>query len=102
MSGKYVHISEHFVALADYCQNTEDEVLKAAIAKYGKNQWCIAVTFYVRDRVLMCFALQGAYIFATRSQDSQAMQSTVVRVVGPLYQEDRVVEGAFPAQLTSP
>lgn len=21
-------------------KNTEDEVLKAAIAKYGKNQWC--------------------------------------------------------------
>jgi hypothetical protein len=26
--------------LKTYVQNTEDEVLKAAIAKYGKNQWC--------------------------------------------------------------
>ena len=25
-------------------QNTEDEVLKAAIAKYGKNQWLVALT----------------------------------------------------------
>jgi hypothetical protein len=25
--------------LTAHAQNTEDEVLKAAIAKYGKNQW---------------------------------------------------------------
>lgn len=27
-------------------KNTEDEVLKAAIAKYGKNQWCVKPCFY--------------------------------------------------------
>lgn len=27
-------------------KNTEDEVLKAAIAKYGKNQWCVNPCFY--------------------------------------------------------
>ena len=27
----------------DHPQNTEDEVLKAAIAKYGKNQWCVSL-----------------------------------------------------------
>jgi hypothetical protein len=26
-----------------HSQNTEDEVLKAAIAKYGKNQWSVLV-----------------------------------------------------------
>ena len=33
-----------------FAQNTEDEVLKAAIAKYGKNQWCAVLIYheYVR------------------------------------------------------
>ncbi|KAH9063675.1 pre-mRNA splicing factor component-domain-containing protein [Lactarius deliciosus] len=33
-------------------KNTEDEVLKAAIAKYGKNQWLVTLNHYVTSRSL--------------------------------------------------
>lgn len=65
--------------LPDYAntvtQNTEDEVLKAAIAKYGKNQW------YVWNSKTRCFFLiicQGSYIVAAGSEDTQTMQGTMV------------------------
>ena len=35
--------SNHSLHSADPLQNTEDEVLKAAIAKYGKNQWFVSM-----------------------------------------------------------
>src|SRR5271169_1782182 len=39
----YYKISSSFFSYSLVCsQNTEDEVLKAAIAKYGKNQWLVS------------------------------------------------------------
>ena len=37
--------SDAFIYLLPIVQNTEDEVLKAAIAKYGKNQWYVYSMF---------------------------------------------------------
>jgi len=55
-------------------QNTEDEVLKAAIAKYGKNQWYVALLFVLRNLTLF----QGAYIVAARPQNAKAVQGPLV------------------------
>ncbi len=38
-------------------------------------------------------AAQGAYIFPASPQDTKAMQSSLVRMVGSLYKEDRMVQG---------
>jgi hypothetical protein len=54
-------------------QNTEDEVLKAAIAKYGKNQWCALPLSERSDFSNSDFSSQGPYIFITRPENSKAM-----------------------------
>jgi pre-mRNA-splicing factor CDC5/CEF1 len=73
-------------------QNTEDEVLKAAIAKYGKNQW------YVLSLAISPLAhpKQGPYLVSPRPQDSQAVQGPLVRMARPFYQKDGMVQGASP------
>lgn len=42
--------------------------------------------------------LQGTYIVAPCSQDSKAVQGSLVRMARPLYQEDRMVEGKLLQQ----
>jgi hypothetical protein len=66
-------------------QNTEDEVLKAAIAKYGKNQWYLLLVLLSVFRSEDRFRAQGSHLVVTREEDSKTMQSTVVRMARPLY-----------------
>lgn len=39
--------------------------------------------------------LKGPYIVTVGAQDTQAVQGSLVRMARPLYQEDRMVEGAY-------
>ena len=68
--------SDAFIYLLPIVQNTEDEVLKAAIAKYGKNQWFVAPRF-VR-RVALTLSYQGSNILTSRSKNAETMQGTLV------------------------
>ncbi len=51
--------------VTDHPQNTEDEVLKAAIAKYGKNQWYAPFL----SPALPPHPFSGSYILSSRPQD---------------------------------
>lgn len=72
-------------------KNTEDEVLKAAIAKYGKNQWYVEKALSESGQHANHFVVaipQGAYIISSRSQDSEAMQGSLVRMARSFNQKD--------------
>lgn len=64
---------------------TEDEILKAAVSKYGMN--VRALTGEPRaDPPAM-----GTNLVAARAQDAQAVQGALVRMAGSVDQENRVV-----------
>lgn len=73
-------------------------MLKAAIAKYGKNQWYVQ---HVGSKLPLT-AFQGPHFLAARPQDSEAVQGSLVRMARSLYQEDGMVQGASFAFSASP
>jgi hypothetical protein len=53
VSGRYYLIlSSSLFLYSLVSQNTEDEVLKAAIAKYGKNQWLVRLNPMILSHVV--------------------------------------------------
>lgn len=66
---------------------TEDEILKAAVSKYGMN-----VRAPTGEPPADPPAM-GTNLVAARAQDAEAVQGSLVRVAGPVDQEDRVVQG---------
>ncbi|KAG6375501.1 pre-mRNA splicing factor component-domain-containing protein [Boletus reticuloceps] len=69
-------------------KNTEDEVLKAAIAKYGKNQW-YDIYFAIQSSLTLW---QGPNIVFACPQDTKTVQGSVVRMARPFNKEDGMTE----------
>ena len=55
-------------------------MLKAAIAKYGKNQWYVYVIW--AEYQVVWHAPQGSHIVIAGAQDTEAMQGPLVWVAG--------------------
>lgn len=63
-------------------QNTEDEILKAAVSKYGKNQWA-RISSLVKSSDIQPFVatkLTLLVLAAAHTQDAKTMQSPLVRM----------------------
>lgn len=69
-------------------QNNEDEVLRDAIAKDGKNQWLVAQTSTVMLSTFFVFV--GPYFFSLFAR----LQSSA-KLVGFIRYESRMVQGNF-------
>jgi hypothetical protein len=69
-------VSLTWISGSNSAQNTEDEVLKAAIAKYGKNQWSVCLR--LARWVTLILLHQGPNILTSRSKNTETMQGALV------------------------
>ena len=75
-------ITEHGRRSAESC---DCEVRQESMAR---------LTFYSLEQEFLSLLLQGTHFVLAGSEDTKTMQGSVVRVVGPVHQENRVVKGA--------